>query len=418
MRKLSVLLCLFIVICISQIWAEGKQEEKEVREELTFWSLQQADIDIKTAQENAVESFEKKNNCDVEVTPFPYVELRDKLLTAVAGGQGPDILILDQIWVAQYAASNFVEPLDDLIKNSDIKAEDYFPGAWGAGNYQGKMYAVPFDVGVWAVMYYNKDLFKEAGLSPDKPPVTWNEFIDYGEKISKLGDDIYGTAIWVAGGDAVNCMTDAFTFSKGGKIVNETGNKALLNSPEGISALNFWKDCSELSPAGTVGRTVEDSFKLFTADKVGMFFYGEWGQDTINTRAPDMNYGVALLPKPEGGRSIGCFGGFNLGINKKTQNKDLAWEFIKYTTKTEVNKNITMLTPANKEAAEVYLEENRRFPEIIYQQLSTALYRPLVPNYPKIAEIQKNATEKALLGELSTKEALNEAANEINKLLK
>jgi ABC-type glycerol-3-phosphate transport system substrate-binding protein len=403
--------------------AESKTEataasngSSQAKQKLTFWTLQQADINIEAAQKAAVKDFETANNCTIEVTSFPYVELQDKMLAAVAGGQGPDLLLLDQIWVPQYAAAKFVMPIDDRLGNSSIKADDYFPGAWGAGSYQGKTYGIPFDVGVWALMYYNKTMFKEAGLDPEKPPVTWDEFLKDGKQLTKNGK--YGTAAWVGAGDATQCITDALVFSAGGKIVDDTGKKALLNSDAGVKGLDFWKACAQISPPGSVGRTEEDSFKLFTSGQVGMFFYGEWGQDTIKTRAPDMDYGVALLPKPDAGStSVGTFGGFNIGINSKAQNPDLAWKFIEYATGKDAEMKITMLTPAHKEAAKAYLQQKRKFPDIIYQQLTTASYRPLVPNYPEVADVQRTASQKILLGQASTKDALDEAAKKVDELL-
>lgn len=415
MFKGRIFILVLLVLSVLTVWAAGEKEKAAAPKVLTFWTLQQADIDIQSAQQNAVKDFEKEFNCKVEVTAFPYVELRDKMLVAVAGGQGPDLLLLDQIWVAQYAAANFVVPLDDFVSKSNINGNDYFPGAWGAGIYKKKLYGVPFDVGVWALLYYNKTMFKDAGLDPEKPPVTWDDFLAYGKKLT--GNGKYGTAIWVGQGDAVQCMTDAFTFSAGGKIVDDMSTKAELNSPAGIKGLDFWKACDGISPPGSVGRSEEDSFKLFTAGQVAMFFYGEWGQDTIKTRAPDMNYGMALLPKPQGGESVGCFGGFNIAINKNCANKDLAFEFIKFSTKKEVNEKITMLTPAHKEAAQKYLKEKRLFSDVIYNQLTKALFRPMVPNYPEIAEVQRQATQKVLLNQMSTKDALEEAAKKINTLL-
>jgi ABC-type glycerol-3-phosphate transport system substrate-binding protein len=97
MKKL--LLCVFLVLCVlSLTWAGGKQEVKQ--QKLSFWTLQQAAIDIQTAHENAVKDFEKEFNCDVEVTSFPYVELRDKMLTAVAAGRDPISSCLINLGVA------------------------------------------------------------------------------------------------------------------------------------------------------------------------------------------------------------------------------------------------------------------------------------------------------------------------------
>ena len=416
-KKLIIVCIVFALLCIfstSLLFAA----EKKGQQKITFWSMVQAAIDLKTAQEAAIKDFEEKNDAIVELTVFPYVELQDKLLIAVAAGKGPDILLLDQIWVTQYASAGFIEPLDSRVAKSKLKADDFFPGAWGAAKFQGKQYAVPFDVGVWALLYYNKDMLKAAGLNPEKPPVTWDEFYNYGKKLTNTKENKYGTAIWVGTGDAVQCIVDAFIFSNGGKVVDDAGKKSLLNTPQAVEALEFYKKLQEISPPGTVGRSEEDAFKLFTAGQVAMFMYGEWGQDSIAARAPDMNYGMGLLPRPSNGKSIGTFGGWEMAISKKSKYKDLAWKFLEYAAQASVNKKIASLTPANKEAALAFLKEKRKFPDVIFEQLTGALYRPLVPNYPEIAEIQRSATQAILLGQGKTKDILDDTVAKINAKLK
>ncbi len=385
-----------------------------LEQKLTFWTAQQVDMNIKSTQQSAVEDFETANNCGVQITSYPYVELQDKMLIAVASGQGPDILTVDQIWVPQYAASKFIVTLDELLLNSVIKESNYFSSAWQAGKYQGRTYAVPFDVGVWALLYYNKSIFREAGLDPEKPPQTWSEFLETGRRLT--GNGKFGMAAY-SGSEATQCVIDAFTFSAGGAIIDDKGKKAVLNSQAGVKALDFWKACAEISPPGTVARAEEDSFKLFTSGQVAMFFYGEWGQDTIKARTPALDYGVARLPSPEGGESIGTFGGYNLGINSKCRNKELAWRFIEYATGEEVEKKITMLTPAHKDAALEYLKEKRKNPEAIYQQLSNSSFRPSVRNYPEISAVQGVALQEVLLNQKTPREALNDAAAKIDGLL-
>jgi ABC-type glycerol-3-phosphate transport system substrate-binding protein len=301
------------------------------------------------------------------------------------------------------------------MAKSSLKESDFFPGAWGAAHFQGKQYAVPFDVGVWALMYYNKDMFRAAGLDPEKPPATWDEFYNMGRKLTKGKQ--YGTAIWVGTGDAVQCVTDALIFSNGGLVVDESGKKSLLNQPAAIQAFDYYKKLNTISPPGTVGRSEEDSFKLFTAKQVAMFLYGEWGQDTIAVRAPDLNYGMGLFPRPANGKSVGTFGGWEMAINAKSKQKAAAWKLIQTLGETKTNEQVASLTPANVAAADAFLKANRKFPDVIYKQLTTALYRPLVPNYPAIAEVQRVATQKILLGQMATKAALDEAVQKIDALL-
>lgn len=389
--------------------AKGPQKGK-----LIFWTIQQDDINIEVKQKAAVKKFEEENNCIIEIVSFPYALLQDKMLLAVANGKGPDLLLIDQIWMPQYAASGFVSPIDLVLRGSSIDSNDFFSGAWATCKYQGKTYALPFDIGVISVLYYNKSLFKEAGLDPENPPQTWSEFINIGKQLTRNGK--YGTAAYI-GQELIQCQIDSFIFSAGGKIVDNTSRKALLNSEAGIKSLEFWKACAQISPQGSVGRNEEDAFKLFLTGKVAMIMYGQWGQDIINARARQMDYGIALQPRPESGRSIGILGGWNIGINSNCADKKLAWRFLQFATGRDNQMNITMLIPANKEAAREYLKENYIFPDLIYQQMSSALFRPLVPNYTEVASIQRNAVKKVLLNLASSRDALDEAAQKINEQL-
>jgi len=117
------------------------------------------------------------------------------------------------------------------------------------------------------------------------------------------------------------------------------------------------------------------------------------------------------------GESITTLGGWNMVIYKNAPNKDAAWKFIEYWTSKEVNEKVSSLTPANIEAAKAFLNEKRRFPDIIFEQLVLALYRPIFPKYPDLAEIQRNATTAILTGTEDVESALKTATEEINALL-
>jgi len=421
-KHFSVVATLFLIFsllagCTTNSKSENLSDSisfNDTKNSLTFWTVQQADINIMSSQKSVIKDFETIQNCSVDLMSYPYAELEEKNLIALASGHGPDILMVDQIWVSQYAASGFMIPLDEYIANSSINEEQYFKGAWESGKYMGKTYTIPFDVGVWALLYYNKSIFREEGLDPEKPPATWSEFLKVGKQLTKNGR--YGVALY-SSSEAAQCVTDALIFSAGGKIIDDMGKKALINSEACIKAMNFLKACEEISPPGTVARAEEDSFKLFTSGKAAMFFYGEWGQDTIKTRNPEMDYGVALLPRPDDGISIGTFGGFNLGINSKCENRELSWKFIEFATGKDAEMKITMLTPAHKEAAREYLKRRRKYNEVIFQQLSNSSFRPAVKNYTEISKVQIEATQKILLNQLGVKEALDEAAEKINELL-
>jgi len=383
-------------------------------ETLEVWSLQQSEGPLKEAQAKAVRDFEAANNVKVNFTTYPYVELRDKLLLAASSNAAPDVMMLDQIWVAQYAGAGYIDPIDARMATSDIKGTDYFPGAWNSGFVKGKQYTVPFDVGVWGMLYYNQDMFAKAGIK--NPPATWDELIAAAKKLT-IGTKQYGIGIFTGPGDATNCVYDAFVFSAGGTIVNADGKTTGLGSTAAKSALTTLKTLTAYGPKGVGSRDEEQAFSLFTSKKTAMAIYGEWGQDTIKARDPNLNYGVALLPAPKGGKSVGTFGGFNLGISSKSTKKDLAWKFIQYASGAKKQLEITMLTPAHKTAATTYLNEKRRFPQTVYKQLNQALYRPLIANYPDFADAQRSMLTKVLSGSESVEAAIKKGVPALNAIL-
>ena len=380
---------------------------------LEVWSLQQSEGPLKEAQAKAVRDFETANNVKVNFTTYPYVELRDKLLLAASSNAAPDVMMLDQIWVAQYAGAGYIDPIDARMATSDIKAADYFPGGWNSGFVKGKQYTVPFDVGVWGMLYYNQDMFAAAGIK--KAPATWDELNAAAKKLT-IGTKQYGIGIFTGPGDATNCVYDAFVFSAGGTVVDANG-KTGLGSPAALKALKQLKTLTAYGPKGVGSRDEEQAFSLFTSKKTAMAIYGEWGQDTIKARDPNLNYGVALLPAPKGGKSVGTFGGFNLGISSKSTKKDLAWKFIQYASGAKKQLEITMLSPAHKAAATTYLKEKRRFPETVFKQLNQALYRPLISNYPDFADVQRSMLTKVLSGSISPEAAVKQGVKDLNAVL-
>ncbi|HSV31539.1 MAG TPA: ABC transporter substrate-binding protein [Atribacteraceae bacterium] len=391
---------------------------------LDVWMMVQADVDLLRAQEEALEDFKAiYPDIDVQFTVFPYVEYRDKLLIAAMAGNPPDVAVVDQIWNPEFSSAGFIIPLDDYVAASETVNEDaFFSGAWDSALYKGRLYGIPFDVGVWALNYYNKDHFRAAGLDPEVPPVTWDDFYEYATKLTRdtSGDGIidqWGTALFVGTGDAIQCITNALKFSNSGSVLNEDFTRAVLNEPAGVEAMEFFKSLQAVNPAGEVARSEEDSFMLFTAGSVSMFWYGEWGQSTVKARAPEMDWGLGNFPKAEGKTSIGTFGGWNMVIFEQTPYKDAAWKFIEHWTSREVNEKVASLTPANKEAAVSFLTERRLFPDVILRQLTTALYRPIFPRYPDLAEVQRSATTAILLGQKTVQQALDDAAREIDQLL-
>ena len=420
MKKIVCFLLFVSMVLVSGSIAGLSQEKKTI----SYWGMKQAEVRLIEAQEAALVDFEKMHpDIKVKITVFPYHLYRDKLLVAASAGRPPDICVVDHIWNPEWAAARFVIPLDDYIAESRVKSEDYFPGAWDTVVWKGKTWGIPFDVGVWWFTYYNRGMYRKAGLDPDKPPIYWDELKQYAERLTQdtPGDgkiDQWGLAIWGAKGEDTIAEVNPFIWSNGGRIVSKDFSTCLLGEKASVEAMKFFKSLEEVSPPGAVTRNSEDAFKLFTGGKIGMHLYGEWGQDTVAARAPEMEWAMGPLPKPRGGKSIGLFGGWNMVIYEKSKYKDAAWRFVEYWTSKGVNEKVASLTPANQGSADIFLALKRRFPELIFRQLATAHARPIIPAYHELTEVEREMIQYILLGTKPIKKALDDAAEEINKILR
>src|SRR4051812_35522513 len=294
---------------------------------ITIWDQEQSAKDIAQGYATVVKQFEKEHpGYTVKVETFPFAQYRDKMLVAMKGGTGPDVMTLDQVWTPEFAAAGLIEPLDDRIdKSNKIKEADFFPGAWKSNEFSGKTWGVPLNFDVWEQMYYNADMFKAAGLNPDKPPATWTEWNAAAAKLTKAPNQ-FGVSLIGCKDESSSVMTDSLLFSNGGQILDGSDNVA-FNSPENVDAYQQYQTLLKYAPKGTSGACEADAVNQFTAGKAAMILDGSWQQDTLKS-AVDFDWRIALPPAPDGKQFVGALGGWNLAVNKKSENADLAFQFI------------------------------------------------------------------------------------------
>jgi ABC-type glycerol-3-phosphate transport system substrate-binding protein len=411
------LVSLFLLSAVLAVFAEKPGGGGEIV--LQFWSMQQSDKRVIENQNSVISEFESLNpNITIELEVTPYAAYRDKVLVAAKGGNPPDICVVDHIWHSEFAAADFIIPVDDYLKSSPVKEGDFFPGAWDSVSYQGKVWGIPMDVGQWEVLYYNRTMFEEAGVSV---PKTWNEWLRAGRRLTKDIDgdgeiDQWGYYLLGAKDEGTICFIDSLLQSNGGKIVSDDGTRGMLDQPEVIEAMEFYKKLVDIAPPGVASADQVGSSNYFTTGKVAMEGIGEWEQDTIRNRAPDMDWGVATIPAPAGKIFHPCLGGWSYVIFKDSPNQDAAWKFIEFASSEENNYKMAALTPANVDAAPKFLDEFKVGPSIIFKHFEQGYPRPKVPVYPQISEIQRQMVQEILMGK-NVRQACIDANKEVNDLL-
>jgi len=390
-----------------------------VTEKLTLelWDQQQSDLNIQQAYIKALEDFQQENpDIVVKVTTTPYAQYRDKLLVAVQGGRGPDIMSLDEIWTPEFAAAGIIEPLDPYIQRSaSVKPDAFFQPAWDTNLWQKQIWGIPLNFDVWEQLFYNADHFREAGLDPDKPPRTWDEWLEALPQLT-APPQRFGIGLLGHKGEDTVVMLNSLMYSNGGAIIDEDGN-VVIYSQENIETLEFYLKLSKYAPEGVANVGEAEAVSMFAAGKVSMILDGQWQQDTMNARAT-FDWRIAVPPAPAGKKFVGALGGWNLAINKASKNKDVAFRLIEYlTTNKEVQKTINSLTPALRVAGEEFVKEKRRQPEVILETLTSGRPRPISPVYPQVSDIEQQMVQ-AILSGTPVEEALQKAQRDIEKVVK
>ena len=362
---------------------------------LQFWDNQQTESGLSEYQQEAVQSFEAENpGIKVEVTTIPYPEYQQRLLTAVQGGNAPDVSTVDQIWVAAFAEAGAIEPLDELAADAGISADAFFPGAWASAVYNDSLWGIPFNVDVWQFSFYNKDLIEGAGIEPQSLS-TFEGLKAAGEALTDAANGKFGIGLFAHKGEDTVVVLDSFIFSNGGRVLNDDGSCG-LTSDESVEALAYLQSLAPYAPQGMANASSGDMRELFLNGSLAVEFWPALEQPTL--QGSNLNWDFVNGTAPEGKTPIGTYGGWNLVVYKDSPNKEAAWKFIQFLTREDVNGKVVDLIPANVKAADAFLAENRSGPDRIMEHLNNAAPRPLSPRYLEVSDIQVTLAQDVFAG--------------------
>ncbi|MEU0105665.1 ABC transporter substrate-binding protein [Streptomyces sp. NPDC006251] len=232
-------------------------------------------------------------NIKVQSDPMPWDVFYQKLLTSVSSGSGPDIVAMDAGQIPKYAHSGVLQPIDDFYGADKAVAAKLVPAATQASKFGGKNYGVPTETAP-LLLYWNKTLFKKAGLDPEKPPATWSQFEQDAAKLTKDANhdgkpDTYPIAL--ADHETIP-MYPVLLWQGGGGVVSQDGKRAMLDDPATVAAVKHWVGLvrdKKISPIGLGGA---DADKLFQTQKAAMEIVGPW--DTTTFTQSHVDYGVTM----------------------------------------------------------------------------------------------------------------------------
>ena len=271
-----------------------------------------------------------KTHPDIQVTATytgNYDVTLQKIQASKLAGTLPDVAVTEISSVPVLAALGAAQPIDELIASSGDKKllDRFWPSMLLNCTYGGKVYGVPFQRST-PVMYYNKDAFSEAGLDPERPPVTWDDLISVAQKLTtREGERTKRWGIELPL-EAFNWFYYALTYANGGETLSTDGTKVLWDEPKNIEALQFWHDLVnkyKVTPAYTPWN---DGPQEFAAGKTAMVWHST-GSQAFMRQNVKFHWGLGRIPrKIQFGPPSG--GGNMLMYATDPARKKAAWTFI------------------------------------------------------------------------------------------
>jgi multiple sugar transport system substrate-binding protein len=230
-------------------------------------------------------------NIKVTMNVYQWADYYQKVPAAVSTGNGPDLGIMHVDHVATNAARGVILPLDDLARTLNLTEGDFSPPVWKAGVYHDARYSIPLDVHPLG-MFYNKSVLQTAGLDPEKPPTTADDYMKALDQLKSKGIQGHWATPFPFTGEM---QFTALLWQFGGQLFDEQGSKPLFADQPGIQALSWLTD---LVKNGYSPKNVAQDADVVALrnGKNAFNWNGIW---TINTLREDkaLQWGVAPLPQ-------------------------------------------------------------------------------------------------------------------------
>jgi multiple sugar transport system substrate-binding protein len=322
--------------------------------EIEYWQYV-FDTRVK-AMNQLITEFQKANpDIKVKQTTFPYADYQTKVAASIMAGQGPDVLQLFYGWVDNFIAGKMISPLRaEAFPSADIE-RDFFPIVSAMKRGQ-DYYGLPTAVRSLA-LFYNKKIFKEAGLDPNQPPKTLEELVAAAEKTTKRdgSGNIVSEGLTVdMGGQDHQWWREVLIRQFGGVPYTENDTKVAYNDEAGLKALTFYTDLQRKNKVGQVG-FMDDGQAAFRAGLAAMTIDGTFRLGSFNT-IKSFEWGVAELPANAQGLRSNYASYFANAITTKAQGEKLAAaeKFLKYVSSPEAMKiwlDVVGELPARRTAA-------------------------------------------------------------------
>ncbi len=412
MKKVSILLLVIaLVIGFSGISSAETDEIKT----LNVWVYDDFMVGEDTPLLEAARDFEEEYpEYIVEFTPITYGSetYRDRFIRVVQGGGGPDVAMQDIIWLPELAAMDLLQPLNDYIGEDFVN--EFYEGPVEAARFDNELFGIPFHTNALGIVY-NKTVFEEAGLDPDSPPETWEEFREYANIITE-NTDTHGFGYMGFWGGTYEWLPLFWAF--GGEILED--GEAAFTQPEGMEATEFWFEMvvedDIVPPASMTWQLWDEIAGGLATETVAMTYALPTTLYMLEDYDVDFEWAAAPLPRQKERASM--LGGGHLTVGANAEYPEGAAKFIEFLTSEDqlwIFDEYQRIS-ARQDAAEyqeVLEDPNVR---VLFESLEFARPRPTIPEWTEIDyNTIQPAFEQILHEDADIQEEMEKAAETVDE---
>ena len=372
--------------------------------EVTVWAMGTEGDNLQVL----ADSFMEENpDVAVEVTSIPFDAAHDRIVAAIAGGEGPDVTQIGTTWMGEFATLGGLDPTP-----SNIDPSTFFEGAWNTTVVDGTSYGVPWYVET-RLVYYRTDLAEEGGVT--EPPGTWDDLKAMAEGIQGAGAE-YGINLQPGGQGSWQTFMPFF-WQAGGEIMDADGAAFTLDGEPCVAALTYYDSYFEEGLTAPAAGDLPLEGQFANGD-VGAFISGPWMVGIVTDAGADPEtWTVAHQPTEEAGTSF--VGGSNLGVLSDSDNKEAAWAFIEYLSQPEVQVTWYETISDLPSVQSAWDDEALSGDEILTafgDQLSDAKAPPAIATWEEVASEIDDIIEQVTVGDLTPEDgcpAMQDAADSV-----
>lgn len=404
-------LCPRSILLACALILSGCQPEEKA-EVVEFWAFgSEGEVALELAGE-----FDRRNpEIRVEVQQIPWSAAHEKLLTAYAGGNLPDVFQLGNTWIAEFAALGALDDVAARFENTGRKG-DYFEGPLDAAVVDERMLAVPWYVDT-RILFYRRDLLEAAGI--ESPPRSWEGWFDAMSRIREYTGD-FGLFLPI---DAWEVPV-IFAMQQGAALLKDGNHYGDFLHPDFRAAFDFYLRGfrEKLTPAEASGQ-MANLYREFGRGYFAALITGPWNLGEFRRRLPDVDaaWDTAPLPSFDGSYpGISLAGGASLALAAGSTRKEAAWKLIEFLTAPPQQVRLYRLTgdlPPGRTAWSDPVLAGDHKAQSFRRQMDRLLPPPKIPEWERIASRIAAYAEKAARGEMAPSAALEALNDEVDRIL-